>query len=69
MGKTTIQLIDEQAQSNKDKIAICFQETCISYGEMNLKANQMATYLIAKGAIKESIIGIAVDRSIEMVIA
>lgn len=40
----------------------------MTYRELNKKANQLASILQSKGVSKESIIGVMVDRSLEMII-
>ena len=40
----------------------------LTYRELNKKANQLASILQSKGVSKESIIGVMVDRSLEMII-
>jgi amino acid adenylation domain-containing protein/non-ribosomal peptide synthase protein (TIGR01720 family) len=42
--------------------------TCISYDELNEKSNQLAVLLREKGVKPDTIVGIMMDRSIEMII-
>ncbi len=41
----------------------------LSYGELNEKANQLAHYLIRQGVTPGTLVGIYMDRSVEMVVA
>ncbi|WP_187650925.1 condensation domain-containing protein, partial [Xenorhabdus indica] len=43
------QLFEAQAAHNPDAIAVMFEEQTISYGELNLRANRLAHYLIELG--------------------
>ncbi|MBA6257663.1 MULTISPECIES: non-ribosomal peptide synthetase [unclassified Colwellia] len=61
-------LFETQAQKNPDAIALVFEETQISYAELNHKANQLAFYLIEQGITPNTLVGLYLERSIEMVI-
>ena len=67
-SKTISQLIEEQVLISKDKTAIIFKDSKISYKELNEKANQIAFYLRSQGVKQNSIVGILIDRSIEMIV-
>ena len=67
-SKTITQLIEEQVLKSKDKTAVIFKDNKFSYKELNEKANQLAFYLRSMGVKQNSIVGILIDRSIEMVI-
>lgn len=66
--KTISQLIEEQVEKSENKPAIIFKDNQISYKELNEKANQIAFYLRSKGVKQNTIVGILIDRSIEMII-
>ncbi|MBK1439221.1 amino acid adenylation domain-containing protein [Parapedobacter sp. ISTM3] len=61
--------ITEIAAATPDKTAIKFKNKAISYRELEERSNQLANYLVAKGVTTGAIIGVALDRSIDMVIA
>ena len=63
------QLIEQQAEQAPDATALVFEEQKLTYTELNQRANQLAHYLIAQGVKPEDKIGIAVERSIEMVVS
>ena len=44
-------------------------EEHVSYGELNRRANQLAHYLQRRGIGAESVVGVAMERSAEMVVA
>ncbi|KAJ1464064.1 hypothetical protein T484DRAFT_1758376, partial [Baffinella frigidus] len=56
------------AQANPDAIAVVFEESQLTYGELNQQANQLAHYLIAQGVKPNSLVGICIERSLEMVV-
>jgi amino acid adenylation domain-containing protein len=62
------QLFEEQVELTPDAVAVVFEEEHLTYGELNAKANQLAHHLQALGVGLEVIVGICVERSLEMVI-
>ena len=63
------QLIEQQVELTPNAIALVFEEDQLTYTELNQRANQLAHYLIAQGVQPEDKVGIAVERSIEMVVS
>lgn len=61
-------LFEEKAAKVPEKAAIIYENLQFSYSELNEKANQLARVLRQKGVNADSIIGIMVERSPEMVI-
>ncbi|MCR6651357.1 MAG: AMP-binding protein [Cellvibrionaceae bacterium] len=61
-------LFEQQAQKRPDATALIFADAKLTYGELNARANQLAHYLIGLGVKPETRVGIAVERSIEMVV-
>ncbi|MGY0554053.1 amino acid adenylation domain-containing protein [Vreelandella sp. 2A-K22] len=62
------QLIERQAAVTPETTALVFQDQSLSYAEFNARANQLAHYLICLGVKPEARVGIAMERSIEMVV-
>ncbi|WP_435635617.1 amino acid adenylation domain-containing protein [Pseudomonas solani] len=60
-------LIEAQVLRNPDAPALAFGAEQLSYAELNRRANRLAHTLIAQGVGPDSLVGIAVERSIEMV--
>ena len=65
---TLISLFEQQAGRTPYETAVIFGDSRITYDELNRKANQLAKYLQSIGAGPEIIIGICMERSIEMII-
>src|SRR4051794_17182053 len=61
-------LFEKQVERTPDAVALIHDDEQLSYRELNSRANQLAHYLMLQGAGPESLIGICVDRSIEMVV-
>ncbi len=62
------ELIEAQSEKTPDAIAIEFEDAKLTYGELNARANQLARYLTSLGVEAESLVGLAVERSLEMLI-
>ncbi|SFI44359.1 non-ribosomal peptide synthetase [Nitrosomonas sp. Nm34] len=60
-------LIERQVMVRPDATALIFNDTELSYAELNRRANRLAHRLIALGIKPESRVGIAVERSIDMI--
>jgi amino acid adenylation domain-containing protein len=62
------ELFERQASLNPSAIAVTFQDQQLTYAELNARANQSATHLRALGVGPETLVGIFMERSLEMVI-
>jgi amino acid adenylation domain-containing protein len=62
------ELFEAQVERTPDAIALEFEGSEISYRELNRRANQLAHYLISLGIGPANLVGICVERSIEMVV-
>jgi amino acid adenylation domain-containing protein len=63
------QLFEQQAQRTPDAIAVVFEDTQLSYRELNRRANRVAHQLQAAGIGPDTLVGVCMERSLEMVIA
>jgi amino acid adenylation domain-containing protein len=63
------ELFEEQVERTPEAIAIQFEEETLTYNELNARANQLAHHLRQLGAGNETIIGVCMERSLEMVVA
>ncbi|MFC1849298.1 amino acid adenylation domain-containing protein [candidate division CSSED10-310 bacterium] len=62
------QLFEEQAHQRRDSIALVYADQHLTYGELNQRSNQLAHFLRRQGIWSEQIVGICMERSVEMVI-
>ncbi|MFA7942969.1 non-ribosomal peptide synthase/polyketide synthase [Pseudomonas brenneri] len=67
-GQCIQQLIEEQATRTPDAVALVFAEQQLSYAELNTRANQWAHRLLELGVGPDVLVGVAVERSLEMVV-
>ncbi|ENO99092.1 syringomycin synthetase [Thauera phenylacetica B4P] len=61
-------LIEQQVQARPEATALVFGDEALTYAELNARANRLAHRLIALGVRPEAKVGIAVERSVEMVV-
>ena len=62
------QLFEMQVERTPDAIAVEFGDEHLSYSDLNRRANQLAHYLQTLGVGPERMVGISVEKSLEMVI-
>jgi amino acid adenylation domain-containing protein len=61
-------LIEAQVERTPDAIAVSFADRRLTYRELNLQANRLAHSLREKGVGPDILVGIFVERSLEMVV-
>ncbi|WP_407882900.1 amino acid adenylation domain-containing protein, partial [Scytonema sp. NUACC26] len=61
------QLFEAQVEKTPDNIAVVFNEQKFTYQELNYQANKIAHYLQSLGVGTEVLVGICVERSVEMI--
>ncbi|MEH2059372.1 MAG: amino acid adenylation domain-containing protein [Nostoc sp.] len=62
------QLFEEQVQRTPDAVAVVFENQQLTYHELNCRANQLAHYLQSLGVGADVLVGICVERSLEMIV-
>ncbi len=62
------QLFEIQTEQTPDHVAVVFEDKQFTYRELNARANQLAHYLKKRGVGPEVLVGVCVERSVEMVI-
>lgn len=62
------QLIEEQVDRTPNQVALVFEQQRLTYDELNRRANQLALHLRDLGAGPDVLVGLFVERSLEMVI-
>ncbi|WP_394201658.1 amino acid adenylation domain-containing protein [Shewanella waksmanii] len=65
---TVVELFEQQVVARPESIAIVFEGGQLTYRELNQRANQLAHQLIALGVTVETLVGLCVERSVEMII-
>ena len=62
------QLFEAQVERTPDAIAVVFDEQSLTYGELNCRANQLAHYLQKLGVKPDELVGICLERSLDMIV-
>ena len=62
------ELFEDQAARAPEAVALVFEGAQLSYGELNARANRLAHRLRAQGVGPETIVGLCVERSFEMIV-
>src|SRR6267378_1472513 len=62
------ELFEAQARLTPDAVAVEYEGLELTYGQLNARANQLAHYLGRHGVGPEVMVGICVERSLEMVV-
>ncbi len=63
------ELFERQVDRDPDAVAVVFQEQRLTYGELNRRANRLAHSLRKRGVVPETLVGVCLERSPEMLIA
>lgn len=66
---TAVQMFEKMAAAQPDKTALETRTNAMTYGELNATANQLARVLQSHGIGRESVVGIAMHKSLDMVVA
>ena len=63
------ELFEAQAARTPETVALRFEDTALTYRELNERANQLAHYLQRSGVGPDVLVGILMHRSVEMLVA
>ena len=66
--KTISQLFEEQVKLTPNNIAIKYNQTCLTYDELNKRSNQVAHFLREKGIKPNDVIAIRLNKSLELIV-
>lgn len=68
-NKTIHQIFEEQVEKSPELVAVEYEEKQLTYRELNKKANQLARILQKYGVHSETIVGLLMERSLDLVIS
>ncbi|MEW6157225.1 MAG: amino acid adenylation domain-containing protein [Verrucomicrobiota bacterium] len=67
-SKTLVELFESQVNKTPDGIALQYESESLTYRELNLRANRLAHHLRQQGVAPDDLVGLSLDRSLDMVI-
>jgi amino acid adenylation domain-containing protein len=67
-GSYVHELFGEQAKRTPDAAAAVFEDESLTYRELDERSNQLACFLRRRGVGPEVLVGICLDRSLEMIV-
>jgi amino acid adenylation domain-containing protein len=62
------QLFEQQVEKTPNAVAVVFQDKQLTYQQLNNRANQLAHYLQTLGVGPDVLVGVCIERSLEMVV-
>jgi amino acid adenylation domain-containing protein len=65
---TIPRLFEEQVKQSPQSIAVVFEGKQVTYRELNARANQLARHLRSLGVGPDALVGICVERSLDMIV-
>ncbi|MCI0420449.1 MAG: condensation domain-containing protein [Acidobacteria bacterium] len=68
LDKSIHQLFESQVERAPNAIAVMYEGNQLTYQELNRRANQLARYLRELGVGPEALVGVCVERSLEMIV-
>ncbi|WP_221351118.1 non-ribosomal peptide synthetase [Streptomyces beigongshangae] len=67
-GQSIPQRFTAQATATPDAAAVVFGDTVLSYAELDARADRLAAVLAAQGVTRETVVGVALPRSADLVV-
>ncbi|MET3658071.1 non-ribosomal peptide synthetase [Sporosarcina psychrophila] len=67
-NKCLHEIFEEQVLRTPDNIAVIFDNNELTYRELDLRANKLANFLTTRGVGPDKIVGICIERSIELIV-
>ncbi|WP_420372376.1 non-ribosomal peptide synthetase [Microcystis aeruginosa] len=62
------QLFEEQVKRTPEAVAVVYSDQQLTYNELNCRANQLAHYLQSLGVKPDQLVGICLERSLDMIV-
>src|SRR5439155_19356341 len=65
---TLPELFAAQMAKSPDAVAVVFEDAALTYAQLDVRANQLAHHLRALGVGPEVVVGLCVERSLDLVV-
>src|SRR6185436_6927566 len=62
------EIFEQQVRRTPESIAVTYEENCLTYAGLNRRANQLARFLLGRGVERESLVGLDMTPSLDMVV-
>jgi len=62
------EMFQEQAAQIPDSVAVVFEDSALTYGQLEHRANQLANYLCSLGVALDSLVGLYMERSCDLLV-
>nr|WP_249183621.1 non-ribosomal peptide synthetase/type I polyketide synthase [Burkholderia ambifaria] len=62
-------LFEQQVERTPEAVAAIYDDLALTYAELNLRANRLAHRLIELGVAPDALVGVAMERSLDMIVA
>ncbi len=66
--ESIVTIFERMVDANADEIAVADQSGNLTYKELNERANQVANYLVSRGVLPGNMVGLLLERSLDMVV-
>ncbi len=67
--KTLVDILRLPTEQYAEKVAVVFEDQQLTYKELDQKSNQLANFLIQRGISAGTLVGVCLDRSLDMIIS
>ena len=67
-AKVIQELFETLVEQTPDAVAVVYEDECLTYQQLNSQANRLARYLRSQGVGPDQLVGICVERSLEMLV-
>jgi amino acid adenylation domain-containing protein len=68
LDKCIHELFEEQVAQTPDNIAVVYEDEQLTYAQLNARANRLAHYLREQGVQPDSLVGLCLERGVDMVV-
>ena len=69
LGHDFVELFERSAEQHSERVAVVCGEDELTYAQLNAEANRLAAALLSRGVGRDDLVGIALDRSADLVVA
>lgn len=63
------ELFEKEVKAGPDRIAVVDDSGSLTYADLNVRANRVAHYLLSRGLATESLVGVMMERSADLIVA